>query len=91
MITLVGIDTNTAGIGIPAYGISVQYRSIFVQDWVPLIRYRTAPGIGILIHSGFGLTGCLTVWHLKTLYEGDEGNIRTSILLAIKWYTLLSA
>jgi hypothetical protein len=72
-MTLVGIDTNTAGIGIPAYVISVRYQKIPMPDWVvPLIRYRTAPGIGILIHSGTGLTGCLTVDYLKTLYDGDE-------------------
>ena len=29
-------------------------------DWV---RYRTGSGIGILFHSGTGLTGCRTVWH----------------------------
>jgi len=30
---------------------------------VSLSRYRTASGIGILVHSGTGLTRSRTVWH----------------------------
>jgi hypothetical protein len=52
----IGIETYAAGIGIPAPGISVRYHSIPELDWVLLIQYLTAPGIGIFIHSGTGLT-----------------------------------
>jgi hypothetical protein len=44
-----------------------------VSVWVPLYRYRTAPGIGIFVHFGTGLAGCRIVRHLKDLYEGGEG------------------
>ncbi len=57
----ISIETNAAGIGIPAPGISVRYQSIH------------APGIDISIHSGTGLTRCRTVRHLKELYEGGKG------------------
>ncbi len=52
------------GIDILASCISVWYRSLPVQDWIPLFRYWTDPGIGIFVHSGTvvtGLTGCQTV------------------------------
>ncbi len=29
-----------------------------IPDWVPLFRYQTGSGIGILFHSGTGMTGC---------------------------------
>jgi hypothetical protein len=51
-----GIEADAAGIGIPASGISVWYRSILVPDWVPIIRYRTDTGIGIFVPSGTGLS-----------------------------------
>ncbi len=41
----IGIKADAAGIGIQAYDIKVRYRSIPVQDWVPLFRYRTGSGI----------------------------------------------
>ncbi len=37
----IGIESNVAGISIPAFGISVRYRSILVPDWIHLFRYRT--------------------------------------------------
>jgi hypothetical protein len=47
----------------PVSDISVCYRSIPIPEWVPLFRYRTGFGIGILFHSVTGLTGCRTVRH----------------------------
>ncbi len=44
----IGIEVNATCIGIPAYWISVRYRSIPVPDRVPLFQYRTGSGIGIL-------------------------------------------
>jgi hypothetical protein len=44
----IGIETNAAGISIPASGISIRYTRAFrYRGWVPLILYRTAPGNGI--------------------------------------------
>jgi hypothetical protein len=62
-----GIDPEAAGPA-PASGISVQYRSVLVPNWVPLFRYRTGSGIGIFVYSGAGLTGCRT---FKIIYERD--------------------
>jgi hypothetical protein len=71
----VGIDTNAAGIGIPAPSILVRYRSIPVPGRDPLFRYRTDFGIGIFIHSGIRLTGCRTVRHcmMVEMAGGGEG------------------
>jgi hypothetical protein len=41
-----------SGIGIPAHGILVRYRSVPVSDWVIFFQYQTIPDIGIFIHSG---------------------------------------
>ncbi len=42
------VITAQLGIGIPASGLSVRYRSIPLPDWVPLFRYRTGSGNDIL-------------------------------------------
>jgi hypothetical protein len=48
----IGIKSDAAVIGIPVSDISVRHLSFPVPDWVPLFRYRTGTGIGILFHSG---------------------------------------
>jgi hypothetical protein len=57
----IGIEADAAGIGIPAFIISVQYRRTPVQDWVSLFWYRTGSGIGTSFHSGTELTRCRIV------------------------------
>jgi hypothetical protein len=57
------------GIDPEAAGISVQYRSVLITNWVPFFRYRTGSGIGIFVSSGAGLTGFRT---FKTIYEGRK-------------------
>jgi hypothetical protein len=52
----IGIKADAAGIGIPASDISFRYRSIPVQDWVPLFCYRIGSGICNIFYSDTRLT-----------------------------------
>jgi hypothetical protein len=59
----IGILKTNAGIGIPAFVISVRYRSKKMPDCIILFRYRIGSGIVSLSQSGTGLTGCRTFRH----------------------------
>jgi hypothetical protein len=72
----IGIEVDAAVIGISASCVSVRYRSIPVQDWVPLFRYRTGSGIGIFVHSGTRLTGYRTVHPVHVHIAGVGGGER---------------
>jgi hypothetical protein len=56
----IGIQKTNAGIGIPAFIITVRYRSYTMPDCVVSFRYRTVSGIVSFFQSGTGLIGCRT-------------------------------
>jgi hypothetical protein len=57
----IGIEETNAGIGVPAYIISVRYRTKQMPDCVGLVRYRISSGVVSFYHSGTGLIRCRTV------------------------------